>query len=506
MERPRSLYLAFLSLLILAWIGTVRCSTDLDLPDFGSLVPQPLQSAEILEEDNAKDEDFQSDDDYYDYEDDRSILGSNLPLVQLNRSELFSSFIRSHTGQRRCGRNLPDLVIGESGDIFSPNFPEKYPSNSSCIWRLSAPKMSLIELNCSHVVTEECTPKNLKDYLLFNPDPNKDEYYLICGKYQASFHIRSFTNEALVYFRSSPEVEFSGFSCRWRVVDITHASENTIHDNDRGEEGDPGEKQERQFNGDEGCGEPTVRSIQTTRIVGGTEAQKHEFPWLVGISFNKKWFCGGTLISDQWILTAAHCTVRADSSYVYLGAHNIYEKEEGRVIMFSEEFYEHPDYRDNVLANDVALIKLPRKVTYSEKIMPICLPLRNEEADDSVLGQFMITAGWGLVEAEGKDRKISRTLNKLKLHVISNKQCRRTYGSKVRPTNICAQNMGDRSSTCQGDSGGALQNSFRGAPWIQHGIVSFGPDLGCGKNHPNGYSRVSHFLDFIGNVTGNHYV
>lgn len=56
---------------------------------------------------------------------------------------------------------------------------------------------------------------------------------------------------------------------------------------------------------------------------------------------------------------------RANSSYVYLGAHNLYEKESGRVIMFSEEFYEHPNYIDNVLTNDVALIKLPRKVTYS---------------------------------------------------------------------------------------------------------------------------------------------
>lgn len=146
------------------------CS-DLDYPDLESLVPQPLQSVEILNDD---------DDDLND--DDSELRAENnevqLPFIGFDPAEIQSDIFRTHPGRQKCGHSWGDLVIGESGTIESPNYPNHYPSNISCVWRLQAPQLSIIELTCTHVETEDCTPSNLKDYLLFNPNTEKDEYFL----------------------------------------------------------------------------------------------------------------------------------------------------------------------------------------------------------------------------------------------------------------------------------------------------------------------------------------
>ena len=99
-------------------------------------------------------------------------------MLALSRYFIFGFMITSHYISRACGRSYRDLVIGEVGEISSPNYPEDYPANVSCTWQLNAPAFSVIELTCYDVKTQSCTPKNLQDYLLFNPDPAKDEYFL----------------------------------------------------------------------------------------------------------------------------------------------------------------------------------------------------------------------------------------------------------------------------------------------------------------------------------------
>merc|ERR1712242_266844 len=171
-----------------------------------------------------------------------------------------------------------------------------------------------------------------------------------------------------VYFRSSYQNNYRGFQCRYEVLGEV-ATTTTPSSNQNHVETNTAV----QWNGEEGCGVP----YKETRIVGGKETAPNRYPWMVGLSFNGQWFCGGTLVNKQWVLTAAHCTHGAESSYVYLGAHNLYDEEDGRIIILSKEFVEHPNYDLEKIANDIALVKLPKNTIteYSAKIRPVCLPL-----------------------------------------------------------------------------------------------------------------------------------
>merc|ERR1711892_1037933 len=104
------------------------------------------------------------------------------------------------------------------------------------------------------------------------------------------------------------------------------------------------------------CGIPG--GVAGERIVGGTEATPHSFPWMAALFINDAWFCGGTLISDEYILTAAHCTTDATTARILLGAHDVKAaEEEGRIEMISTDIYTNEDYNPVLLHNDIALIR-----------------------------------------------------------------------------------------------------------------------------------------------------
>merc|ERR1711892_1415662 len=104
------------------------------------------------------------------------------------------------------------------------------------------------------------------------------------------------------------------------------------------------------------------------RIVGGAEATPHSYPWMAALFVDDAWFCGGTLISDEWVLTAAHCATDASEMKVMLGAHNVRDdSEEGRLELVTRDFFTHEKYSQITLHNDLALVHLPEAVNFTGK-------------------------------------------------------------------------------------------------------------------------------------------
>ncbi|XP_046456344.1 brachyurin-like [Daphnia pulex] len=243
------------------------------------------------------------------------------------------------------------------------------------------------------------------------------------------------------------------------------------------------------------CGQANVTS---GRIVGGTEAVPNSLPWQVALFIDDQYFCGGSLISNEWVLTAAHCADAAVFFDIYLGSHNVRltaAEEPTRVEVRSTEYTVHPEWASLRIRNDVALIKLPAPIEFTPEIQPVCLaPTSEPDHVDDILH----ISGWG--KPSDAAAGISPVLREVDAPCISNEECALTYGNTIQPGNICVNTTGGHSS-CNGDSGGPL-TFVNGGVHNQVGIVSFGSSAGCEVGYPAAFARVSYFAEWISSVTG----
>ena len=235
------------------------------------------------------------------------------------------------------------------------------------------------------------------------------------------------------------------------------------------------------------------------RIVGGKETDRNFYPWMVALIFNSDQFCGGTLISPRWVLTAGHCTDGADEVRLLLGAHNIRAmQEDGRKEVVSRVIIPHPEFNLMFLTNDIALVQLPEPIEFEDKIRPICLPTKSESVETLEDLDTLVT-GWG-IPADNVD-DLSPVLREANVRTITNLECEIEFPTVVTPTNICISGEEGR-ATCNGDSGGPLLTVTPQGMYKQVGVTSFGSIVTCESGIPAGFTRVASYLMWIETVTG----
>ncbi|OXU17207.1 hypothetical protein TSAR_005291 [Trichomalopsis sarcophagae] len=247
----------------------------------------------------------------------------------------------------------------------------------------------------------------------------------------------------------------------------------------------------------------------TGRIFNGKPSRRGSWPWQVSLQllhpklgFIGHW-CGGVLIDESWVLTAAHC-VHNDLFNLPIGAlwtavvgeWELDSGGRGSARLPVERVILHERFENYV--HDIALMKLARPAPLSKVVRTICLPTEDEEPR---AGLQCVTSGWG---RSGPSPSLSSALLEANVPLLELAECLKAYGKSVpiRDGHLCAGNTDGSSGSCVGDSGGPLQCRRPDGVWQLVGVTSFGS--GCARpGFPDVYTKIQYYSPWIRDTIAN---
>ncbi|MBP6597953.1 MAG: trypsin-like serine protease [Giesbergeria sp.] len=248
---------------------------------------------------------------------------------------------------------------------------------------------------------------------------------------------------------------------------------------------------------------PSIASLAGPSVVGGVPAQSGAWPWQVRLSVTTQqgtFLCGGSLLSDQWVLTAAHCiedgaggvlspanfTVRAGSL----------QRDSGGVLVGVSRVIKHHAYESATMDNDVALLRLSSPLPLSTTISPIAPLSVSQEKQLAASNTLATVTGWGTTAPGGST---SAVLMQAQVPLIGSSDCanQSAYSSSQLSSNmICAGYPQGGKDSCQGDSGGPLVVPDGRGGYVLAGVVSWGESCAA-PDYPGVYARVANYQPWL---------
>uniref|UniRef100_A0A669CC33 Granzyme M n=1 Tax=Oreochromis niloticus TaxID=8128 RepID=A0A669CC33_ORENI len=235
-----------------------------------------------------------------------------------------------------------------------------------------------------------------------------------------------------------------------------------------------------------------IQNAPGSEIIKGQKAKEKFMQYMASVQNNTEHRCGGFLVSEDFVMTAAHCAVKKLKSLsVVLGTHDL--KKAGKKMRYGVKMIcKHPAFKNVEDGNDIMLLKLSKKVPLGDKkpVKLIQLPIQKLNLKEN---KICSVAGWGPTEP-GKHRSVNE-LQVLNVPIINKDECQKLWGRTLKNV-ICAGGYKAKSGICQGDSGGPLICNK-----LAVGIVSFNNNNSCKyPDVPNVYTDISQFLPWITDI------
>uniref|UniRef100_A0A6P7FK98 Venom serine protease-like isoform X1 n=1 Tax=Diabrotica virgifera virgifera TaxID=50390 RepID=A0A6P7FK98_DIAVI len=365
-----------------------------------------------------------------------------------------------------------NLDVGQKFPVYNQQYPNNYSAGYNCNWQVQSPIGSKIIISCENInlpSTVECSGDKLKI------SPTGDTSFRDSRNYCGSGKISLVAQANRVAIEIAAQVFSRGgrFICTLTAV------------KDNKPEPEP----------------PSLTNCDCgwkrgTKIVGGENTLVNEYPSMAGLVDveNQEIICGGSIISNRYILTAAHCmrNIPFRTMAILVGDWNITTGMDtnAAALYRTENYWEHPNFDIATGQNDVAIIRTLQPMAFSLLVGPVCLPFLY--SDKTFERENVTILGWGQVIFNGPS---SDVLQKVQVGVIPNSRCQGSFrNSSVFNSQICTLTAGKDS--CQMDSGGPLLWLDPSTLRLQLvGVVSLG--YGCATNRPSINSRVTSFLEWI---------